>query len=165
MAITLITGGVRSGKSRYALKMALSYKRRLFIATAVAFDDEMKKRIEKHKQERGNLFKTIEEPVYLSRALDGANNFDVCLIDCLTVWVSNLLFYKKEAQIEAFFKALDKITSDVVVVSNEVGLGIMPDNTLSRRYVDLLGEVNQKLADVSDRVVFMISGQPLNVKS
>ncbi|WP_025270527.1 bifunctional adenosylcobinamide kinase/adenosylcobinamide-phosphate guanylyltransferase [Hippea sp. KM1] len=164
MAITLITGGVKSGKSRYALELSLGYKHRLFVATAEAFDDEMKRRIEKHKRERGNLFKTKEEPVYLADVLNKADGFDVCLIDCLTVWVSNLLFYKKENQIELFLKALEAASFDVIVVSNEVGLGIMPDNALSRRYMDLLGELNQRVAAMSERFVFMVSGQPLNIK-
>jgi adenosylcobinamide kinase/adenosylcobinamide-phosphate guanylyltransferase len=162
--ITFITGGVKSAKSSFALEFALKYKKpRIFIATAVAFDDEMKKRIENHRLERGFEFETIEEPVELSNAIKKADG-NICIIDCITVWINNLLYYNRLDEIEKFTETLKNPPSDVVIVSNEVGMGIMPDNKLSRQYADILGKTNQKIANLADNVVFMISGIPLYIK-
>ena len=162
--ITLITGGVKSGKSSYAVKLAMQYdKPRIFIATAEAFDDEMQKRINRHKQERGINFKTIEEHIHLSKALKSSTG-SICIIDCITVWINNLLYYEKIEEIELFLDTLKEPPCDVVIVSNEVGMGIIPDNKLSRKYADLLGATNQKIAKTADNVIFMVSGIPLYIK-
>ncbi len=162
--IIFITGGVKSGKSSCAVKLAHGYKRRAFLATAVAFDDEMKKRIEEHKKRRGDLFETKEEPVYLSKALKSIRNADVCVVDCITVWMGNLMHYNKPEEIDNFKTVLKDLTFDLIIVSNEVGMGIMPDNRMARRYLDLLGELNREIAEMADSVFLMISGIALKIK-
>ncbi len=162
--VTFITGGIKSGKSSYAVKLAMQYKKpRIFIATAEAFDDEMKKRIDMHKQERGRNFETIEEHIHLSKALKSSIG-SICIIDCITVWISNLLYYEKIKEIELFLETLQNHPCDIIIVSNEVGMGIMPNNKLSRKYADLLGTTNQKIAKTANSVIFMISGIPLYIK-
>ncbi len=163
--IKLITGGVKSGKSSYAVNLALKYKpERIFIATAEPFDEQMRKRIENHKKQRLNLFKTIEEPIYLTEALKQSDKATVCIIDCITVWTGNLLHYNKLNQIDKFIKSLKKQTIDTIIVTNEVGMGIIPDNRLARDYMDILGEINAKIASLADSVTLMISGIPIKIK-
>ena len=164
--ICLITGGVKSGKSRYAVEMAKKYNcKRYFIATAEAFDDEMKEKIMRHKEEREGLFETIEEPVFLPNALTKVENNAVCVVDCLTVWTFNLLHYNKTEEIDNFLEILKKINFDLYIVTNEVGMGIVPADSLSRHYRDMLGSINQKVAKMADRVVLMVSGIPVQIKS
>ncbi len=164
--VTFITGGAKSAKSIFALKLALQYKKpRVFIATALAFDDEMKKRIDKHKKERMGEFDTIEEPIKLSNAIGSvSDSVSICVVDCVTVWINNILYYKKAEEVDLFIELLKNPPCDIIVVSNEVGMGIVPDNELSRRYRDLLGVTNRKIAKIADNVILMISGIPVYIK-
>jgi adenosylcobinamide kinase/adenosylcobinamide-phosphate guanylyltransferase len=169
--ITMLTGGVRSGKSSYALEIAEQYTHKTFIATAVAFDDEMRQRITAHKLERDASYVCIEEPLNLAGALHnlGGDTPGVVVIDCLTVWMGNLLHeypdsLDADAAVDAFIHALAATRSPVVVVTNEVGLGIIPDNELARMYQIMLGKVNRKIAAIADTVILMVSGIPVVIK-
>ena len=168
----LITGGVRSGKSRYAVDLALNYQApRIFIATAEAFDAGMKDRIAKHQDERKGNFLTIEEPVRLAEKIQGIEvRPAVMIVDCLTVWVNNLLYHFAEnekgihGEIQSLIQATEQSPFPILFVTNEVGLGLVPDNALGRRYIDELGNLNQSLARLCDEVVFMVSGIPTPIK-
>lgn len=168
--ITFIIGGARSGKSRFALELADNYAPfcpKAYIATAQALDDEMKDRIEKHKRERSSEWATLEEPLNISTLISDINrSYDVILVDCLTLWLSNLLLNNKdiENQIESFISSLSNIHCSLFIVSNEVGLGIVPDNALSRRFRDLSGYLNQKVASISDEVYLVTAGIPLKIR-
>jgi len=170
--ITLFTGGGRSGKSRQAMERALAYPApRVFIATAEPLDDEMRERIARHRRERGASFETIEEPVDLAGALRRVPpGTTVALVDCLTVWLGNVMHRRGEAareypEIAALVAALRSAPCDVILVTNEVGLGIIPaDNELSRRFRDQAGWLNQAVAQVADEVVLVVSGIPLTLK-
>lgn len=170
--ITLITGGVRSGKSRYAVELAMRRaEKRVFIATAEALDDEMKLRIANHQRERGNAFQTVEAPVFLADAvMKAAGRAPLTVIDCLTVWVGNLLHHfqgKDEAmaaELQSFIQTAASRPADIILVTNEVGFGIMPENPLARRFSDLLGQLNQEMARHSDEVILMVSGIPQVIK-
>ncbi len=160
-----ITGGEKSGKSRYAVELAKKFgTNRIFIATATAFDSEMKKRIENHKKERKQAFETIEEPIKLGNALKNIKNTDICVIDCLTVWTNNLIYFDKTNEIDRLLDAINTIKFNIIFVSNEVGMGIVPNNELSRRFIETLGFINRRIAEISNEVIFMISGIPLYVK-
>lgn len=168
--IVLITGGARSGKSLYALALAKEFDRKTFIATAQAFDKEMVARIAKHKQDRDASFSLIEEPLDLSGALKSASQVsDVIIVDCLTLWVSNLLhnqnsMYTNETRIESLVQSLKGSYCKIIIVTNEVGMGIIPDNELSRQYRDLLGMINHRIAMIADQVVLMVCGIPVIIK-
>ena len=168
--VTLITGGGRSGKSRVGHEAALRFPRRVFIATAVSCDAEMADRIARHQQERGNAFRTVEEPVRLAEAIQqAASGTDVILVDCLTVWLSNLLYERQsnlqpQPQIDALLELLKNPPCELIFVTNEVGMGIIPDNALAREFRDLTGSVNQKVAALADNVIFMVSGLPIFMK-
>ncbi len=163
--ICLVTGGVKSGKSSYALNLALRYEApRLFIATATAFDEEMRIRIENHKKERKGQFDTIEEPIEISKVLKRTTNYSVSVLDCVTLWINNLLYHNKIQEIDKFIETLKDIDCDLIIVSNEVGMGIMPDNKLARQYADLLGKTNQRIAELADKVILMVSGIAVNIK-
>lgn len=170
--ITFILGGARSGKSRCALNLAGENKagKAFFIATASAGDREMRLRIARHKRSRPSGWRTIEEPRSLVRALKRVpNNAQVVIIDCLTLLITNLMldghsdsFIEKE--IKSGLKLLKKIGCDSIVVSNEVGLGIVPENSLARRFRDVAGRVNQSVALMSDEVYFMFAGLSKKMK-
>ena len=165
----LITGGTRSGKSRYAEELARRLcpdgSRRCYIATAEAFDEEMKQRIAAHQSRRAGEFFTVEAPLELGRAITEAQKrSDVILVDCLTVWMGNLLHYGRLDQKEEFLKAVGNATCDVVLVTNETGMGIVPANELSRTFRDEAGFLNQAVAAIADNVVFMVCGLPMSVK-
>lgn len=166
MAIILIGGGARSGKSRYALEKALAIEgTKAFLATGHPSDDEMTARITLHRAERGEEFTTIEEPIELARALQA--NFDAIVVDCLTLWLSNIMFANKdcEAEIGALLSAAQSATGTVIFVTNEVGCGIIPtDHALSREFRDRTGILNQRVAAIADEVYWMIFGQALKVK-
>jgi adenosylcobinamide kinase/adenosylcobinamide-phosphate guanylyltransferase len=180
--ITFIIGGARSGKSRFALQLANNYipskegvhggdaissMRKAYIATAQAMDDEMKERIVKHKEERSGEWATFEEPLNISTLIADINkSYDVILVDCLTLWLSNLLLNNKnvEKEIELFISSLSIINSSLFAVSNEVGLGIVPDNALSRKFRDLSGYLNQAVAAVANEVYLVTAGIPLKIK-
>ncbi len=166
--ITFIIGGSRSGKSKFALERASLYQgRKAYIATAQAMDDEMKDRIEKHKEERLGEWETFEEPLNISTLIpDIHKSYDIILLDCLTLWLSNLMLNNKnvEAEIESFISSLSTIHCSLFTVSNEVGLGIVPDNALSRRFRDLSGYLNQKMSVIADEVYLVTAGIPLKIK-
>lgn len=170
MALILVGGGSRSGKSRYALELARTAGARLgFIATARALDDEMRRRIEAHRAERGPEFATFEEPADPARVLrEFGSRFDAFVVDCLTLWVSNLLLAGEGDTIaeraEALAAAAGSSPARVVLVSNEVGCGIVPENELARRFRDEAGRVNQIAARRAAEVYWMVFGIAVKVK-
>src|SRR6185437_7290556 len=146
--VILILGGVRSGKSRYAQQLAAAGERVAFIATAEGRDEEMTQRIARHREERPSTWTTIEAPVEISEALLRLNGrFDTILIDCLTLWASNLMEREQQdakrvaPHIDRLVRALQKVSCTVILVSNEVGSGIVPDNEMGRFYRDVLGNI------------------------
>lgn len=166
--MVFILGGARSGKSGFALKTASAIPgRKAFIATAQALDDEMGQRIARHKAERSTEWQSFEEPVCLGDLITRIQEaYDVLLIDCLTLWVTNIMLGDNavEGQSRLLLDALSACRSSVFVVSNEVGLGIVPDNRLTREFRDIAGTLNQKVAAVADEVYFMAAGLPLKIK-
>ena len=169
--MTLITGGCRSGKSSHALALASAYSapRKFFIATAEALDEEMRLRIEHHRLTRPAEFRTMEEPRKLGVALGLlAGRADVVVVDCLTLWISNLIEENNDDTIlgEAANVAtlLRQASFSTIVVTDEVGWGIVPDNPVARRFRDLLGWTNQMMAGAADEVVLMAAGCPLCLK-
>jgi len=179
--IIFIIGGARSGKSSFALNEASKVEgRKAYIATAEAFDEEMKERIEKHKRERGDEWDTYEEPIGIAPLVkDIHKKYDVILIDCLTLWVSNLMHKSKQPEDE-----IDKLINilagssgsnglnglsglnrlNIFIVSNEVGMGIVPDNEMARRFRDLVGLLNQRVAEIADEVYQVTTGIPMKIK-
>jgi adenosylcobinamide kinase/adenosylcobinamide-phosphate guanylyltransferase len=145
-------------------------ERKIFIATCVPQDYEMKQRVARHQKERSQNWVTVEEPLHLPQAiLENSPKADVMLVDCLTLWVSNLLMQsgdeKKIADtIPQLIDALEKATCPIVLVSNEVGTGIVPENRLARQFRDITGWVNQAVAKCSNKVVWMVAGIPVTVK-
>ncbi|MBW2599806.1 MAG: bifunctional adenosylcobinamide kinase/adenosylcobinamide-phosphate guanylyltransferase [Deltaproteobacteria bacterium] len=170
--IVFVTGGARSGKSNFAQDMAEKIEgKRLFLATAQAFDEEMRLRIEKHREQRGDRWDTLEEPVHLGKALKPVrDSYNIIIVDCLTVWMSNLLMkYSDQGEklleiIDDFFLSIKEIDGTLIVVSNEVGMGIVPDNKLARDYRDQLGFLNQRMARRADEVYALLSGIPVRIK-
>ncbi|MBF0118247.1 MAG: bifunctional adenosylcobinamide kinase/adenosylcobinamide-phosphate guanylyltransferase [Desulfobacterales bacterium] len=169
--IVFITGGCRSGKSSHALHLANKKGgEKYFIATCIPYDDEMRKRVNAHKIERGAEFQTIETPILLVENLtEISKKADIVIVDCLTLWINNLLMEEKKDEkviehIQELIKSIPKLKSDVIFVSNEVGCGIVPENQLARRFRDLIGFINQKLAASADLVIFMVSGIPVVIK-
>jgi adenosylcobinamide kinase/adenosylcobinamide-phosphate guanylyltransferase len=169
--VTLVLGGARSGKSRYAQELASTFQRVVYIATARRSDAEMRAKIARHRRERPSSWKTIEVSTDLERAvLDESSAADLLLIDCLTFYVANIMGRKRGAQrqarshIQRLCEALRDAECSVVIVSNEVGCGIVPPYRSGRDYRDLLGELNQQIAKVADRVILMVAGLPLTVK-
>jgi adenosylcobinamide kinase/adenosylcobinamide-phosphate guanylyltransferase len=165
--LILITGGVKSGKSTFALRKALEYEKRAFVATGVPFDDEMKVRIQRHKEERGELFDTFEEPVNVAdilKEIDG--RYSVILFECLTTYLGNLFYYGIDVQkeLEKLINVLISMKSEVIVVTNEVGWGIIPDNELSRKYAEILGRTNTTLASIAKEVYSVIAGIEVRIK-
>jgi adenosylcobinamide kinase/adenosylcobinamide-phosphate guanylyltransferase len=168
MSLLFVLGGARSGKSRYALKRAEALPGELlFVATAQALDNEMDSRIARHREERGPRWRTIEEPVDLAAVVRAEVRGDrVLLIDCLTLWASNLMFADRDIDTAtgALVAALGEAQGPVILVANEVGLGIVPDNALARRFRDVAGIVNQAVAAGVDEAVFMAAGLPMRLK-
>jgi len=166
--ITLITGGARAGKSRYAEKlMAARPARHAVIATGTAGDQEMAERIARHKAERDPGWETIEQPISVRAAVRNAARPDrVVLVDCITLWISNLMGEKRdiEAEVSGLVGTLKIAAGPVIFISNEVGLGIVPDNAMARAYRDHLGRANQSLAAAADCVILMTAGIPLALK-
>lgn len=171
--LTLILGGARSGKSTFAERMALGGDRVLFVATAEALDEEMAARIRAHRQGRIPTWDTLEEPRQLDEALQPLlQRYDVFLLDCVTMWVSNLLLdhrdpYEGEPRVlSAVTSLLDNIRASQarwILVSNEVGTGLVPGSPLGRAFRDTLGHVNQTIASRADQVTLMVAGLPLNI--
>lgn len=156
--IVLIGGGVRSGKSAFALSRARELgERRVFVATAQAFDAEMRARIDAHRDEREPSFRTIEEPLDVAGVLDRERDADVVVVDCLTLWLSNLLLADADdaaidAAIGGLADAAARTPAHTIFVTNEVGLGIVPDNALARRFRDHAGRLHQRLAASADEI-------------
>lgn len=166
--ITLITGGSRSGKSRLAREKMLPFSRKVFLATAVATDAEMAQRIERHKKERDSDILTVEEPVRLAEAIRiQAPSADVILVDCLTFWLNNLFHYLGRSiskEIEHFLKVLDQRPTSLILVTNEVNMGVISNDPLSREFVDQQGLLNQEVARRADEVILMVAGLPQVLK-
>ena len=170
--IIFVIGGCRSGKSRHALQSAekMPGNRKIYIATCVPQDNEMKQRVARHQKERSQNWVTVEEPLHLPQALlENSPKADVMLVDCLTLWVSNLLMEtddeeKLEEAISQLIDTLEKATCPIVLVSNEVGTGIVPENRLARQYRDIIGLANQAVAKTAGKVIWMVAGIPVTVK-
>jgi len=178
MARTIfITGGARSGKSVFAEKLMLELGSALcYLATAQTLDSEMAQRVKRHRERRGEPWQTLEEPLDLSLALNGCDDgrYQAILVDCVTLWLSNLLFAyqgttadleeKVLADVRQLADTLRGMTTPLILVSNEVGMGIVPENALARLYRDIAGRANQILAAAADEVHVVISGIPLRLK-
>ncbi len=169
--IILITGGARSGKSQYAeQRVREKGGRSIYVATAEANDEEMAQRIAEHRKRRGNQWRTIEEPLELTQALLAERGkTDCALVDCLTLWISNLLLrhddnYASE-KVDELIETLPQLNFHLVLVTNEVGWGIVPDNSLARKFRDLAGWTNQRMAQAANEVILMVAGVPMTAKS
>jgi adenosylcobinamide kinase / adenosylcobinamide-phosphate guanylyltransferase len=165
-SVILVLGGARSGKSRFAESLfADRAGRRFYVATAEPGDDEMRVRIRQHQARRGTGWQTIEAPLDIEGAIATAGN-DAALVDCLTLWLSNLMAAGRdiEAATTRLCQTLDGVLAPVVLVSNETGLGIVPDNPLARQFRDHAGRLNQAVAARADRVYFVAAGLPLTLK-
>lgn len=164
----LVLGGARSGKSRFAQAQAEAMPGDLvYIATAQPLDAEMTQRIARHRDDRGPRWRTVEALLDLPGVIAGESRAGVVLlVDCLTLWASNLLFAERDAvaAVRALADAVADAAGPVIFVSNEVGLGIVPDNALARRFRDMAGEINKGVARFADRVVFVAAGLPLTLK-
>lgn len=166
----LVLGGVRSGKSAHGMRLAKASARDVvFIATATAGDEEMRRRIERHRRERPAAWTLVEEPLHLAAALAENDGPGRCLlVDCLTLWLSNLLGVNDDAlpgrEMDALLATLPSLRGDVIMIANETGLGVMPANALARRFCDEAGRLNQRLGALCDRVTFVAAGLPLVLK-
>jgi adenosylcobinamide kinase/adenosylcobinamide-phosphate guanylyltransferase len=170
-AVTLVLGGVRSGKSRYGQTLAERAGSVGFIATAQPVDDEMRRKIDRHRADRSAAWPTFEEPVAIDRIVrDQSPHFDLLLIDCLTLYVSNLMtkaagdLAAVDTHVDNLCAAIEAASCSVVMISNEVGSGIVPAFASGRLFRDLLGETNQRMARLSDDVIFMVAGLPSPLK-
>jgi adenosylcobinamide kinase/adenosylcobinamide-phosphate guanylyltransferase len=166
----LIVGGVRSGKSRYAEQLAASCGAPVaVIVTATAGDEEMAARIAAHRARRPSHWRVLEEPIALGRALlEVARPDSAVIVDCLTLWLTNIMMQSDagllERESDALLAAVESAPGPVILVSNDVGCGIVPANALARRFADATGTLHQRLAQACDRVVWMMAGLPLTVK-
>ena len=168
--VTLIVGGARSGKSRYAQELAAGFERVTFIATARANDSEMRRKIARHRSERPRSWETLEAPLNLESAIQSwGTKADMLIIDCLTLYLANLMRARRSREriLQDFNKVSEAIQlakSSMIIVSNEVGCGVVPAFRSGRVYRDLLGQLNQQIAQIADRVVLMVAGVPLTIK-
>lgn len=164
-SVTLVLGGARSGKSGHAESLIEAAGGGTYIATAEAWDDEMKERIRLHRDRRGGQWHSIEAPIAIADAIADANR--PVLVDCLTIWLSNLMHYEldADAEIARLVETLASPPQPVVLVSNELGLGIVPENALARRFRDMHGRMNQMVAAAASRVLFVAAGLPLELKT
>lgn len=172
--LVLILGGARSGKSSFAQTLAQQRggDNVLFIATAQVGDEEMRVRIAQHRTARPATWRTLEVPREIARTLATTPVAPVVILDCVTLWVSNVLLADENRAIETMTREVEDLlawyhtsTSELIIVSNEVGMGIVPDNSLARAYRDLLGTVNRKLAEAADEVFLLVAGLPVEIKS
>jgi len=168
VSLVVLVGGARSGKSALALRLAeRAAGPVVFLATGEARDAEMAERIAHHREERPAEWATVEEPVEIERALAGIDGSSVVIVDCLSLWVSNLIEAEPAAAIEAASTAAAQVAVArpglTIAVTNEVGLGIVPDNALARRYRDVLGRVNAMWADAADEAYFVVAGRMLEL--
>jgi len=163
-----VVGGARSGKSRYAQQRTEALGNRFaYIATAQALDAEMKDRIARHRSDRGEYWHTMEAPLDLPGAITGGSRlYDALLVDCLTLWLSNLICADSavERAFQELAEAVNACQCPLILVANEVGLGLVPDNALARRFRDEAGRLNQKIAQIADEVIFIAAGLPLRLK-
>lgn len=171
MALRLIIGGARSGKSGHAQALAEAEASRrggapVMIATAEALDDEMAERIARHREERGPAWRTLEAPLDVAEAFRGLGPKDCAVVDCLTLWLNNLMFAERdlEAETAAMLAAAADAACEVIFVTNEVGMSIVPENALARRFRDEAGRMNRRAAERADEVVVMFAGCPLRLK-
>ena len=169
--LILVLGGARAGKSTFAMRLAKELAGEhsvTFIATAQALDDDMAQRISRHQQERPQTWSTIEEPYHLDRALITVPDSSVVLVDCLTLFVSNWLLRGEDRKLpeicQSLLTAVQSQNQTVICVSNEVGLGIVPETPLGRTFRDLLGRINQQFAAAADEVYLLVAGLPLRLK-
>lgn len=172
--IAFVLGGCKSGKSAHALDLAESAdaSRRIYVATCVPQDPEMHERVRRHQRERGARWETVEEPLQIARTIEGLSQGQtVLLVDCLTLWITNLLLTGEdvpvavvEAAVDDLCRTLARAKGPVLLVSNEVGTGIVPQNRLSRRFRDAAGLANQKVAAAADRVIWTVAGIPVRIK-
>jgi adenosylcobinamide kinase / adenosylcobinamide-phosphate guanylyltransferase len=165
--LILVLGGARSGKSRYAEAAAMATPPPwIYVATAEPFDDEMKARIAEHRGRRGGQWQTVEAPLDLPAAIAAAPPAATVLVDCLTLWLNNLMFKEHDidAETQRLEAALGARQAPAVLVSNEVGSGIVPENAEARRFRDLQGRLNQRIAARADRVVLLVAGLPVVIK-
>jgi len=168
--VVFATGGAKSGKSSFVLSEAAKHEgQKAFIATAEALDEEMKNRIEKHKEQRGEGWDTYEEPIRIAETVARlTGHYRVIVLDCLTLWLSNAMHRNVdiELEIENFLNILSHNKQDfhIYIVSNEVGTGIVPENELARQFRDLSGIINQKVAGASDEVFMVVAGIPVKIK-
>jgi adenosylcobinamide kinase/adenosylcobinamide-phosphate guanylyltransferase len=171
LPFTLVLGGARSGKSAFAQAAAevLAVEtggRLVMVATAQAFDSEMAERIDRHRQDRGPAWSTLEAPLDLPGALEGLGVGDVVVVDCLTLWLSNLMLEERDvaAGVAELVAGATRFEGTLWLVSNEVGFGIVPDNALARRFRDETGRLHQALAQVADAVTLVVAGLTLSLK-
>jgi adenosylcobinamide kinase/adenosylcobinamide-phosphate guanylyltransferase len=165
--ITFITGGSGSGKTSLALNIASKYNKKIYLATAEYTDNEMTEKIINHQKERDDSYITVEEPVEIHKYLLSINNkADILIIDCITFWTNNLIYYNKDLNLyfTKFLDALKLISIPTIIVSNEVSFCLIPADELSRRYVKNLTYINKMIAKQSKKVIFMVSGIPLEIK-
>lgn len=165
--LSLILGGAASGKSAYAEGLFKAHSGpRVYLATAQSFDSEMENKIERHKKMRGDGWKTIERPLEIAPVFQNAERGEAILLDCATLWLSNLLLSEAaiENAIDALISSLSTSTVPVVIVSNEVGSGIVPSHALSRAFREEQGRLNQQLAAISDYVALVVAGLPIVLK-
>lgn len=171
---TLVLGGARSGKTRRALTLAAGYGRRVMIATAEARDAEMADRIAKHQAERGPSWTTLEAPKLIAPAIVSLNaetrpqatGPTVAVVDCLTLWLTNLMLAEDDVEqaTRSLIEAVSNSSVDIVLISNEVGFGLVPDTPLGRAFRDAQGSLNQRIAEIADVVEFVAAGLPLRLK-
>ncbi len=166
--ISLILGGARSGKSRLGERLCCGQgQNRIYIATAQAFDEEMRQRIDAHQARRNHTWRTIEAPMDLAQAIAEAGQIGLpILVDCLTLWLSNHLLADGDIdhEVTALLEAVQAVTCPITLISNEVGLSIVPENDLARKFRDLSGCMNQRAAMIADNVIFTAAGLPLILK-
>jgi len=168
--VILVGGGTRSGKSDFALAVARRLGNcRLFVATAQPGDDEMHARIRRHRETRGTVFQTVEEPLAVAEVFRHVEEYDVVVLDCLTLWLSNLLLRGNDAeavlrQVNELAEVLDRRSAHAVIVTSEVGLGLVPETPLGRTFRDVTGLAHQRLADLADEVYFGVLGVMLRLK-
>ncbi|HEV7335267.1 MAG TPA: bifunctional adenosylcobinamide kinase/adenosylcobinamide-phosphate guanylyltransferase [Bosea sp. (in: a-proteobacteria)] len=165
--LTLVLGGARSGKSRHAEALVEALPAPwVYIATAQAYDDEMRARIAEHRARRSQDWRTVDAPMALPEALRAIPSGQPVLVDCLTLWLTNLILAERDIAIASgeLMAACREAQGPIVLVSNEVGLGIVPENALARRFRDEAGRLHQRLASQAERVVFMVAGLPMQVK-
>lgn len=163
----LVTGGARSGKSSFAEKRTKQLGSSLvYIATSEIIDSEIEKRVAEHQARRGSEWQTLHAPLKLTEALFETDGKGPCLVDCLTIWLNNLIFHNEDTVVatKELIKVLEQRSDPVVFVTNEVGSGIVPENALARRFRDEAGRMNQIISQVADEVYVSISGIPLQIK-